>query len=51
MVAKINFDLENLFYEKSEPSRLLKLLAQFELYKKINNVCTITCNKQIKTKA
>ena len=38
MVAKSNFDLENLFYEKSDSSRLLKLLAQFELYKKINNV-------------
>jgi hypothetical protein len=38
MVANNNFDLENLFYEKSEPSRLLKLLAQFELYKKISDV-------------
>ncbi len=38
MVKKNNFDLENFFYEKSEPNRLLKLLAQYELYKKIHNV-------------
>jgi len=38
MVKKNEFDSENIFYEKSEPSRLLKLLAQYELYKKIQNV-------------
>ena len=30
--------IEDIFYEKSEPSELLKLLAQYELYKKIRNV-------------
>ena len=38
MVKKNDFEIENMFYEKSHSKRLLKLLAQYEIFKKISKV-------------